>query len=205
MIWMLDVSFEMIIVEEGIWSLITLLRFLSESTGKEKRKEKKRGMTKSGIRFCYYGHSFDCYLLHVSTNALEKSSKNRLNSKWATSFQYLCKCNTCRQISDLWWFIIKTNLSANRLFHLSPQWKKGLCQDHLALLVPQVHRGHRVSLESQVFQEAMLWDLQGLQDLLGHKDHQALKVQQVYNLHRILLNKQYSSQRAWKRAERSFS
>lgn len=134
-----------------------------------------------------------------------KSSKNRLNSKWATSFQYLCKCNTCRQISDLWWFIIKTNLSANRLFHLSPQWKKGLCQDHLALLVPQVHRGHRVSLESQVFQEAMLWDLQGLQDLLGHKDHQALKVQQVYNLHRILLNKQYSSQRAWKRAERSFS
>lgn len=74
----------------------------------------------------------------------------------------------------------RCRIKTDRLFHLSPQGKKGLCQDHLAPLVPQALRGHRASPASRVFQEAMLWGLQGLQDPLGHKDRQALKVQQVF-------------------------
>lgn len=47
---------EMIIVQETILSLITLFLFLSESTDKGKRKEKKKGNVKFGVNFSYLGH-----------------------------------------------------------------------------------------------------------------------------------------------------
>lgn len=55
--WILEMLSEMIIVQETISSLITLFLFLTESTGKEKRKEKKKGISKFSPNFmfsCYY-------------------------------------------------------------------------------------------------------------------------------------------------------
>lgn len=106
----------------------------------------------------------------------------------------LCRCCTdCKAVGGK--FVIsglinKTDLTvkrltcsvflfANHFSFLSLQGRKGLCQAPLVPLVPQAHRGHRASLESPVFQEALAWGLQDPLDLLGHRDRRALKVQQV--------------------------
>lgn len=72
----LEMLSEMIIVQETISSLITLFLFLSESTGKEKRKDKKKGIPLSS--FILVSCLFSGSILEISS----KSNKH-LGFRWS--------------------------------------------------------------------------------------------------------------------------
>lgn len=86
----LETSSEMIIVQEAISSLITLFLFLTESTGKERRKERKKGNSKFRLNFSF-SESFLTLLLAVDFLEVFLSCHPKSNKacyKWMAIFQY---------------------------------------------------------------------------------------------------------------------